>query len=721
MSIGIMELAVSAASGVVFRIRTVSGKEAIHAPWRFVVICELLDEVTGLAADVDAEDWLGSGATLTWASAEGEERALTGIVCEVAVSFGEAEFVILPALGARPDETDHRTFVGEDAVAIAKKVLGEHAITVDSRVTRTPDKKAQVLQLFEGDVDFVARILADEGIAYYLSADGRSVVLADGRSGFEPLSLALPVRDATSMHAGFAVFRPRMSRRAVVAEVALRDYDFTKPKLDLTVRSGDEAAGATAYEFPGGYRTPATGNALAAARLAELQKDKLVLTGESNARMLRAGAILTVEDAPRDDMNGDWLLVAVEHEVLEREGGEAPYRARFRAVPATGGFRPDRRPAPRLGGVQHGKVTGASGTEIDPDEHGAVHVSHRWDHRSPGDDKSSARVRTLQPNTYGSVLIPRVGWETLLGFANGAHDEPVVLGRLYNAETPPPAALPAARVESALVSRTSPGGGSANRIGTNDTAGAEGFAFHASKDYEERTVNDKVTAIGANDKWDIGTAHALNIGQVFNDNVDGARDGTVALYHGISVGSNYSFQAADEFVGVGGARIIHSWGNHGTICKNFIRLVGKTEIQAPIEHQTRTVKGGSLVVNTGGWINHASATVGMSIGGASGLKVGGAQSVKVGTYSCNVKGAISEKYTSRKVDGANIVDAFRGIGTFKTDGAADFKGKVTFEAKSKITIKAGGVKIVMTKSSIKVTGKFEGKDAVQDSDETKYG
>lgn len=715
-------LEIPSVSGVVFHIARVSGREALHEPWRVTLVCELRSEATPhQRADADPTEWLGEKASVAWQDADGDVRRLDGVIDEVAFGLEEVELVVVHPVAAHPDECDYRVFVDQHAVDIAKLVLSEHGMQIDVRVERVPAVRAQIMQVFESDLDFLARILADEGIAWFASEDG--IVLTDHPNGFDTLSLRLPVRDEANMSEGEVVFHPRLTRRAVVGEVALRDYDFSRPQLDLNVRAGDGGAGLTHYEFPAGYTDPDEGRALAQARLQELSRYRATLTGETQARSLRAGGKFTVEEGP-ESLNGDWLVVEVTHEIIERVGGASNYRARFLAVRAGDGWRPPRRPPPRAGGVQTATVVGPTGNEIHTEEHARVRVSHRWDRRSPGDDRSSQWVRTAQPNTFGSILLPRTGWETLVGFANGQAHEPMVLGRLYNATTPPPVALPSARVQSALTSRTTPGGGTVNRIATDDSAGGEAMVFDASKDFNERSENDKVTFVKVNDSWDIGSSMATSIGAVFQNQVNGAVTGTIAAFHTVHVGANYSLGAAHEFVGVGGARIVRTGGNNGTTCSFFMRLVGGAEIQVPLEHQTRTVMGASLVVNAGNWVTRAGLTSGISVGGVSVLSVGGAESIKSKSYSCNVKGFLSEKYSSRDVQaGGSVVDRFRALGKFKTDGAAKFEGgNVVISATAKLTIEAGGVTITMTPSGIKIAGKFQGDDSsFQNCDDSKYG
>lgn len=116
-----------------------------------------------------------------------------------------------------------------------------------------------------------------------------------------------------------------------------------------------------------------------------------MLHGETSSRRLASGYIVELGDSPRAEVNGRWLLLAIEHTMRDRVGpGESRSVGQFSAVPADGGYRPARSPALRLAGVQTATVTGPRGGEIHTEAHGRVNVQLRWDRRRPKDDTSSA-------------------------------------------------------------------------------------------------------------------------------------------------------------------------------------------------------------------------------------------------------------------------------------------------------------------------------------------
>lgn len=85
-------------------------------------------------------------------------------------------------------------------------------------------------------------------------------------------------------------------------------------------------------------------------------------------------------------------------------------------------------------------VVGPQGEEVYTDELNRVKVMFIWDRQSTGDANASCWVRVAQSDTgggYGSVHVPRVGEEVLIGYVGGDCDKPIVLHRVYNGTVQP--------------------------------------------------------------------------------------------------------------------------------------------------------------------------------------------------------------------------------------------------------------------------------------------
>jgi type VI secretion system secreted protein VgrG len=699
---------------VTWRVVHVSGRERLHAPFVFTVTAATVDSESA------SEDLIGKHAQLSWATEDGSERLVLGIIDEAARVEAHHELTLVAPGAELADVIDYRVFLEIDALTIATALFKEKNLALESRVQRTIPKRAQCVQSFESTLSFVSRILADEGITWFL--DGEKIIAID-HPGFEKLEGSLPVRDEAGMVAGRSVHHARIVRRAASNKVALRDYDFLAPQVDLKADASGTKTDLERYEYPGGFKDGSLGRALAQLRLDEETTHARVLHAASNARGLTPGRIVTLE-SDRPGLEGDWLLVDVEHEATDSgvvNDGSA-YGVRFIAIPAATPHRPARSAPSVLGGVQNATSTGPGGLEIHTEAHARVKALFRWDRRRRRDDQSSAWIRTLQPPTSGAFFLPRVGWEVLVGFVGGSADNPLVLGRLYNGEITPPSALPGNKVVTAFGTLTTPGGGTGNLVQMNDTAGREGMSFVASKDLRERTENDKVLSVSASDSITIGGSRKLIVGQVHQLGIAGSQTHAIGVSRALNVNANMSITAGSETVSIGGARKMTIGGDLTTSCSSLTRLVGAAKSETAIEHQARQVSGASTILVGGAWLAVGAAHASVSVGGVSTELIGGPKTVVAGKYSLNVKGVLNQTFASRSVTaGGAHEEGFGAAAAYTIAGAASMTGaNVVFVAKAKLTIKAGGVTITMTPGSIKISGNFKGSVSAIDKGSVKY-
>jgi type VI secretion system secreted protein VgrG len=705
----------------VWRIAGVTGRERLHGFFAFRVLAEPM-EGDLRASGIEPEDLITKTARLRWPLESVGERVVEGIVDEVRRDGGHYEIAIVPRVAMLADSSDYRVFVDQDALAIAGAVLADNGIALEARVARTLPKRAQCVQSFESDLAFVSRILADEGVAWFLPHGRPDVLIAtDNRTGFDRIEDPLPIVDAGGLVTGRSAYRARVRQRVVTDRVTLRDYDFEAPKLDLTAEAKGKRSDLESYEFPGGFRDPALGKALARIRREEKAAMERVLDAETTARDLAPGYLVQVQGELAE---GEWLIVEVTHESLEQgpTTDERPYRARFLAIPAETAYRPTREEPRRVPGVQHATTTGPRAQEIHTEEHGRVKTLLRWDRRGKKDDRSSAWARTMQPPTSGGFFLPRVNWEVLVGFSGCSADSPLVLGRLYNGEIAPPHGLPANKVVSAFGTRTTPGGGSANGMTIDDTAGHEGMTFGASADYNERTENDKVTVVAADEKASVSGNRKLMVGQVHGIEVAGAQTHSVGGSRALNVNANMGVSAGPESISIGGLRSFKVGGDSSIACAMLSRLVGGAKAELDIEHETREVGGASTTLVGGSWNVVAAAQASVSVAGASAELVGGPRKVTTGSYFLEVKGGLKltlGSWTTKA--GASHDIGFNAGSAVQVAGSAKIKGSdVTIAADSKLTIKASGITIEMTPSAVTVKGRFDGSIASVDDGDQQY-
>jgi type VI secretion system secreted protein VgrG len=720
-------LSVDGQSDVDWVIGQISGTEQIDRCFVFEVVC--MPSGAGLtrdARDKIATSILTKSAKLEWTRDDGSRRTVNAIVESVDAAQESWLIVLAPRLVTLDDSIDHQIFLDQDAAQICKAVLSQHQIDVDNRVVRTLPKRAQCVQAFESDLAFVSRLLSEEGVTWFVDptkADG--VVFADSPSGFPALpGDPIPVVDTEGMVTGTRAFDIAVSQRIVPNKASLRDFNFETPAVDLSASATADKGELEVYRYRANYTTAGAGTKIAGVRLDGYRARRRILRGSTNARYLVPGSVVALS-SDRSDVNGKWLLLEVTHRATENQQSaeERRYEASFVAVPAATPYRPEvAAESPTLGGVQTMTVTGPSGSEIHTQGYGQVKAHFRWDRQRPMDDTSSAWLRVVQPPTSGGFMLPRTGWEVLSTFWGTSGDVPIELGRLYNGQSPPPSAQPGNKVVSAFGSCTTPGGGSANLLQTNDTAGNEAMNLHASKDFNEKTENDKATNVTATDTHTVGGNRTLSVGQVHSVKIAASQTYSIGASRTVNVGANHAIEAGSETVSIGALRAFNVAGDSNTQCATLGRAVGASKLEACIEHQSILVSGASARSIGAGWTQLAGLASNVNVGGAQTEEVSGAKSIKAPKYGLNVKGALTESYSSRDItSGGEVEDCFGASCTFDVSGDVSMKGAdVLIMADDKITIKADGITITITDGNIKIDGKFDSSQASKDKDDVDY-
>jgi type VI secretion system secreted protein VgrG len=487
-----------------------------------------------------------------------------------------------PALAALEHREGSRIFQEKSPVDVIKAILADAGVDkhVSWQVRQTYAPREFLVQYRETEMNFVHRLLEDEGLFYFFvhSPDGHELVFADDPGAFvvptghTPVILAPRTGGAPGTQPLLGLHRARTLR---ATEVALRDYDFEKP--DVPPESALPASGPLPirhFEYPGGFTRASEGSRRARGRISALRGDVDVCRGKSRAAGLTCGAPATIEGVNEPFLNGAFIVLELSSR--GEAGGEACEND-FAAIPKDAPFATPRRAhKPRIRGIQTAVVTGPVNQpqSIHVDKYGRIKVRFLWDRSAKQDDTSSCWLRVSQLGLGGSMILPRVGWEVSVAFLDGDPDRPVVLGRTYNAEHTPPYAQPGAAADSSMKSMSTPGGAGHNELKMSDTKGKQGHGVSSQKDMNASTGNDKNETVAVDDDTSVGANYALTIGSNetatigANQSIDvgNALQVKVAGAQSTTVGGNDQSHAKADFVEkVGGTRDYSIGGNQITI------------------------------------------------------------------------------------------------------------------------------------------------------------
>lgn len=522
--------------------RALAGMERISQLFEFRV--RLISE----SASISAKSLLGKDMSievdLTTEVGGGGKRFLSGQVTQFTYVGRDGDYfayeaLLRPWLWHATCRTDFKIFQFKTVPDIVKEVLGKYGFPIEDKLTGQYREWTYLVQYGESDFNFVSRLLQHDGAYFYFqhSQGSHTLVLADDIGSHSPLPngpTAIPYYSgdrAAHVHDEDFIDGWSFMEDIASGHFEAGDYDFEKPKADLTTRqqqpAGHREDSREIYDWPGGYTDVGDGENYARIRIEQQQAQRELVQGEGNARNIAPGYLFTFRKYPREDQNQDYLIESAQYRFEEnvrrsdgaggsggtkRAGTDSPttYRLSFTAVPKRVPYRSQRvTPKPSTSGSQTAVVTGPAGEEIYTDKYGRVKVQFPWDRYGQMDENSSCWIRVSQTwagANYGSMHIPRIGQEVIVDFLNGDPDYPIIIGRVYNAMQMPPWDLPSQKTMSGIKTRSSQGGtpgdgmkdspGTANALRFEDKAGEEQLWLHAQKDQLTEVEHDEEKWVG---------------------------------------------------------------------------------------------------------------------------------------------------------------------------------------------------------------------------------
>ncbi|MCB9719221.1 MAG: type VI secretion system tip protein VgrG [Myxococcales bacterium] len=450
--------------------------------------------------------------------------------------------VELAGLGRRS-----RVFQGRSVVEIAEAVLGpclaDHGSALHvGRLVGSYAPRDYCVQYRESDLDFVRRILADEGIVMLFDHGGDTevVVLVDDNqalpaAGCEPLGEAgsvapalpyvperegeVPVESIQMVTQGQRLNRGRW-------KASVWAWNERPPAMSSTALADEESRSYDAWQEADEGRSsegldgnePVHDASPTRARLQRRRDETrgFRLWGQTNATVLRAGSVFELVGSPHDEFGTSWVVTRARLEGAvpaasvygSSTNASAELRGKIECQPHAVPVVVERRPRPIVQGVHTAVVTGPPGESIHTDRFGRVRVRMLWDEQAHGGEETSCWLRVAQPwagDGFGTVFIPRVGTEVLVSFVDGDPDRPLCTGSVYDGGNLPPYALPEHKTRTVLRTASVDGDGY-NELSFEDAAGQEEIFLHAQRNLRETIRAGRTTSVGDCQRTWIGGA-----------------------------------------------------------------------------------------------------------------------------------------------------------------------------------------------------------------------
>jgi type VI secretion system secreted protein VgrG len=667
-------------------------------------------------SDIAPEKLLGQTVDMQIELRDGEKRHICGHVTRFGLGRHQGRYFgylaeVRPWLWFLTRSSDCRIFQEMTVPEIVKKVFADYGgVAVhEFKLNRSYRKRDYCVQYRETDFNFVARLMEDEGIFWYFEHDAgeHKLIVVDSPGALS----AAPHADSLPYYGNTAQASPdvdivtdwNFAREVRPGKVALRSYWFETPSTSLEVNKGEkrqhDQAEYELYDYQGDYFKKTDGEQMAFVRLEEAQAKHEQLSGVSNAYGLANGRLFTLTRHPRDDQNAEYFVVQTQISAsvnsLESGNDAGEYSCRFNAIPSGQPYRPPRRtPKPFVQGPQSAVVTGPGGEEIFTDKYGRVKVQFHWDRQGKKNETSSCWMRVSHPwagKSFGMIHIPRIGQEVIIDFLEGDPDQPLITGRVYNAEQMPPWELPANATQSGILTRSSKGGayGNANALRFEDKKGAEQVWLHAEKNQDIEVENDETHWVGHDRTKTIDHDETEHVKHDRKKTID--NDETVHVHHDrtetvdnnekISIGVNRSEDVGNnETISIGANRSETVGKDESvSIGKNRKMDVGEDESLSVGKNRTHAVEKSETITIGENWTITVAKDATLDVQGQRKTKIAKDDSQHVG------------KKLSIEAGDEIVLKTGDASITMKKDGTITIKGKdITVDASGKIVAKASG-------------------------------
>lgn len=637
--------------------------EEMGQPYSMSVRVHLLDQSVNMYKAV------GKPLGVAMRLADDKYRKFFGVIRSVTEPGNKASARVFtlsvgPKLWLASLTTNCKIFQKKKVPDIIKDVLKKYSVTIVDDLKETYREWKYCVQYRETDLAFVTRLMEQEGISFFhtFSDAEDEMHLVDSTASIRAFQGYKEMRyfDPTGGPMNDTLTSFNISMALQTEKVTYDDYDFQAPTKELqkskNVLFDYVQKGTEQYDYPGEYWEPADGDLVTTHRAEDIATGAEIYHAEGSCRGVAVGHKFTLKDptnALRPGLEREYTIISAtihgrnDSTASGSEGAHADVSCSFNAIPANRVYRPAQRTRkPVITGPQTAVVVGPGGSEIYTDEHARVKVQFHWDRDGKMDENSSCWVRVSQTwagRSWGSVILPRIGDEVIVEFAEGDPDRPIITGRLYNNDNKSPFKMPDNKNTLGMKSCSTTGGGGYNEISMDDTKGKEKVTIHAQYDMsttvkhdQTNTVNNnRTTTIDVDDTEKVGSNQKLDVGADQTVKIGANQKTTIGANHNLTVNSNQTVDVSSNQTTKVGANYKLDAGANGDI---IIGANSKVSAGANAEYKS----GAGMKIGAGATMEiSAAATMEIKAGASIKLSAGGG-SIEIGPSGVKISGPIVE-------------------------------------------------------------------------------
>ena len=535
-----------------------AGSEYISELFEFQI------EVLSSNHTIQPEDLIGKTVTITIQN--DIKRSFNGYISSF--TYGEVKadnlrsyrMTMVPWLWFLSKNNNFRIFQGKTTKDIISQVFKDLGFNdFDFRATGNPAARDYCVQYNESDLNFVSRLLEEDGIAYYFEQEKDKHVLqiVDEANAYQECAETnLTYSKGNQPNTQLARWQHVHEFRK--GKWSLNDYDFEQPtKSQLqTTASTSKFANVQNYEHYeySPYHDFSGIKDLTKKRIEAEETPMNIIEASSDCSSFYAGGKFKLSKHAVSSEQGTYIITEIKHRAIDNSylaghDSKSEYGNDFTCIPEAVHFRPPlTHVKPIMLGPQSAVVVGPAGEEIYIDKYGRIKVQFFWDREGKNDENSSCYLRVVQPwagSGWGTSFIPRMGMEVIVNFIDGDPDRPLVTGSVYNADNMPPYS---SKTQSGIKTRSTKSGSTANfnELRFEDKKGEEQIYLHAEKNLDAMVENDETHTVDHNRTKTIGENETSSIGKNRDKSVGENQTESIGKDKTIDVGANHSETIAKD-------------------------------------------------------------------------------------------------------------------------------------------------------------------------------
>lgn len=489
-------------------------------------ISECFDYRLELIPSVEPElsDWIGKLCEFDITPDTGEQRVFAGRIYgarwSASAGVPRIHVEVRPAYHALAYARGTYFAQDKDSIAIFEAMIADApGLTKTVNVGQTPPARGYSVRYDEREIDYLARLLAHDGIMYFFEYDASSgpyrhkMILTDRPSDYIDCGAIELTASDTLSHVSARSGITAVSRSYSAVPRNTHYVGFNVNKLDTPFSKSAPAPETTwgsvysrQWERIGAEANEADCvNPMQTAADHHLAQSADVIDGASENPAFLAGGRVKVEHGGAL-LAAELLLTSVRHSAYDPwmlQGSQAAtYGNQFTAISAQKVYRPAqdmperRAPGPLLGVV--GEENAKAGEiVVDSQSRVPVLIENAVDYSNKNLEKHVWLPVQQQwaHSTHGAQFFPRIGTRVIVDFLYGNPDLPFIAGTIYTPSQAYPFDPASKSTQSGWRSVTEKNGGVRQEFRFEDKEGSEEIYLYTGRDYRREIDQDEFATV----------------------------------------------------------------------------------------------------------------------------------------------------------------------------------------------------------------------------------